>query len=142
MCEPTFTSVCVVADTIVGTVEHGVAITNAAVDRDTTVVFCDLITTGPGHCPACGAAGIYRDTVVRRVTDVPVAGHPMMLRVRVPRYRCTNTGCEREVFSHDTDWLAPPAGRPPDAARPTCYAAWVTHAVVGCAVAPRIRIRR
>jgi hypothetical protein len=39
--------VCVVADTIVRTVELGVMITNAALDRDTTVVFCKLITAGP-----------------------------------------------------------------------------------------------
>ena len=28
-----------------------------------------------------------RDTVIRRVTDAPVVGHPLRLRVRVPRYR-------------------------------------------------------
>lgn len=27
---------------------------------------------------------IYRDSVERRVSDVPVAGHPMLLRVKVP----------------------------------------------------------
>jgi len=32
--------------------------------------------------------GRYRDTVIRTVTDVPVVGHPLRLRVRVPRYRC------------------------------------------------------
>jgi transposase len=102
--------VCVVADTIVRTVELGVTITNAALDRDTTVVFCNLITTGPGRCPGCDTVGSYRDTVERRLTDVPVAGHPMQLRVRVPRYRCTNLACEREVFGHDSDRLAQ-AGR-------------------------------
>jgi transposase len=90
----------------VRTVELGVRITDAALEGDTTVVFCELITTGPGPCPDCGSAGIYRDTVERRVTDVPMAGHPMRLRVRVPRYRCTDTVCGREVFCHDTDRLA------------------------------------
>jgi transposase len=104
--ERTSTSVCVVADTIVRTVELGVTITNAALNGDTTVVFCDLITTGPGRCPGCDSVGSYRDTVERRVSDVPVAGHPMQLRVRVPRYRCTNTACAREVFCHDSDRLA------------------------------------
>jgi transposase len=106
--QPTSTPVCVVADTIVRTVELGVTITNAALDRDTTVVFCDLITTAPGRCPGCATVGTYRDTVERRVSDVPVAGHPMLLRVRVPRYRCTNPACEREVFCHDSDRLARP----------------------------------
>jgi transposase len=45
---------------------------------------------------------------VRKVTDVPVVGHPLRLRVRVPRYRCTATGCEREVFAHNTSALARP----------------------------------
>jgi transposase len=96
----------VVADTIVRTVELGVAITDAAVDGDVTVVFCDLLDDGRRHCPGCGSEGVYRDTVVRKVTDVPVVGHP--LRVRVPRYRCTTGDCSREVFAHNTSRLARP----------------------------------
>ena len=90
------------------TVELGVTITDAAVDGDTTVVFCELLTDGRQHCPGCGGQGVYRDTVVRQVTDVPVVGHPLRLRVRVPRYRCVNTACEREVFAHNTSRLARP----------------------------------
>jgi transposase len=85
------------------------------------VVFCNLITTGPGHCPGCNTVGTYRDTVERRVTDVPVAGHPMLLRVLVPRYRCTDPACEREVFCHDSGSPRPGAP-PPDAAQTTCCA--------------------
>jgi transposase len=96
----------VVADTIMRTVELGVTITDAAVDGDVTVVFCDLLDDGRRHCPGCGSEGIYRDTVIRRVTDVPVVGHPLRLRVRVPRYRCVAADCDREVFAHNTDRLA------------------------------------
>jgi hypothetical protein len=96
----------VVADTIVRTVELGVTITDAAVDGDATVVFCELLDDGRRHCPGCGGEGTYRDTVIRKVTDVPVIGHPLRLRVRVPRYRCTATNCDREVFAHNTDRLA------------------------------------
>ncbi len=96
----------VVADTIVRTVELGVTITDAAVDGDVTVVFCTLLDDGQRDCPGCGTEGVYRDTVIRTVTDVPVIGHPLRLRVRVPRYRCTAAGCEREVFAHNTDRLA------------------------------------
>jgi transposase len=85
-----------------------VRITNAAVAGETTVVCCELITQGPGRCPGCGLLGGYRDTVERRVSDVPVVGHPLELRVRVPRYRCAHDGCEREVFAHDTSRLAKP----------------------------------
>ncbi|WP_352232092.1 transposase family protein [Actinomycetospora sp. NBRC 106375] len=38
-------------------------------------------------------AGTYRDSTERRVSDVPVVGHPLELRVRVPRYRCVHDGC-------------------------------------------------
>jgi transposase len=98
----------VVADTIMRTVELGVTITDAAVDGDVTVVFCDLLTDGRQSCPECGSQGIYRDTAIRNVTDVPVVGHPLRLRVRVPRYRCTNSECSREVFAHNTSRLARP----------------------------------
>jgi transposase len=100
----------IVADTIVRTVELGVRITDAAVAGQTTVVFADLIVEGPGRCPGCGVVGTYRDTVERRVTDVPVVGHPLELRVRLPRYRCVHDGCDREVFAHDSSRLAPSRG--------------------------------
>lgn len=51
MSEPTFSSVSVVANSIVRTVELGVRITDAAVEGESTVVWCDLLTTGPGRCP-------------------------------------------------------------------------------------------
>ena len=105
---PDSTSLCaaVVADTIIRTVELGVTITDAAVDGQTTVVFCTMLDDARRQCPGCGVDGVYRDTVIRRVTDVPVAGHPLRLHVRVPRYRCVNAVCEREVFAHNTDRLA------------------------------------
>jgi transposase len=108
MSQPTTTPAHVVADTIVRTVELGVTITGAALAGETTVVFADLLVDGPGRCPGCGLVGVYRDRVVRRVTDVPVVGHPLELRVRVPRYRCVHDGCAREVFAHDTTRLARP----------------------------------
>jgi transposase len=98
----------IVADTIIRTVELGVRITDAALDGETTVLWCELLTDGPGTCPGCGLVGVYRDSVERRVTDVPVVGHPLALRVRVPRYRCVHDGCVREIFAHDSSRLARP----------------------------------
>jgi hypothetical protein len=40
---------------IVWTVEMGVTITDAAVDGEVTVVFCDLLTDGRPNCPVCGS---------------------------------------------------------------------------------------
>jgi transposase len=108
MPQPTSAPAQIVADTIVRTVELGVRITDAAVAGETTMLWCDLLTDGPGRCPGCGLVGIYRDSVERRVTDVPVVGHPLVLRVRLPRYRCVHGGCAREVFAHDSSQLARP----------------------------------
>ncbi|MEU8494818.1 transposase family protein, partial [Pseudonocardia alni] len=96
------------ADTIIRTVELGVRITDAALAGETTVLWCDLLTDGPGACPGCGLTGIYRDSTERRVSDVPVVGHPLQLRVRVPRYRCVHGDCAREIFAHDSTRLARP----------------------------------
>jgi transposase len=104
--QPTFSPASILADTIVRTVELGVTITDAAVDGETTVIWCDPVAGGPGCCPGCGVVGVYRDRVERRLTDLPAAGHPMQLRVRVPRYRCPAAACERVIFSHDTSALA------------------------------------
>jgi transposase len=108
MSQPTSPPAQIVADTIVRTVELGVRITDAAIAGETTVLWCDLLTEGPGRCPGCGLAGAYRDSVERRVTDVPVVGHPLELRVRLPRYRCVHDSCDREVFAHDSSRLARP----------------------------------
>jgi hypothetical protein len=48
------------------------------------VVFCNLLNDGQRQCSGCGAEGIYRDTVIRSVTDLPVVGHPLRVRIRVP----------------------------------------------------------
>ncbi|MDF2713030.1 MAG: family transposase [Nonomuraea muscovyensis] len=106
MPQPTSAPAQIVADTIIRTVELGVRITDAALAGETTLLWCDLLTDGPGRCPGCGLVGVYRDSVERRVTDVPVVGHPLELRVRLPRYRCVHEGCEREVFCHDSSRLA------------------------------------
>jgi transposase len=103
--QPTFSPAQILADTIVRTVELGVTITDAALDGDTTVVWCELVDRRLGRCPGCGAVGTYRDSVERRLTDLPVAGHPLQLRVRVPRYRCPVASCERAIYTHDTSGL-------------------------------------
>jgi transposase len=65
--DPTSFPVAVVAETIMRTIELGVTITDAAVDGDVTVVFCDLLTEGRQHCPQCGNVGVYRERRHARV---------------------------------------------------------------------------
>jgi transposase len=95
----------VVADTIMRTIELGVTITDAAVDEKTTTIFCMPVARDP-RCPGCGREGRYRDTVTRPLTDLPVAGYPLVLQVAVPRYRCLTTECGRAVFNQDLGKLA------------------------------------
>ncbi len=94
------------------TIELGVTITDAAVDEKTTTIFCSPVARDP-RCPDCGRDGHYRDTVTRPLTDLPVAGYPLVLQVAVPRYRCTTPDCTtpecgRAVFNQDLGKLAAP----------------------------------
>jgi transposase len=89
------------------TIELGVTITDAAVDGKATTIFCSPVARDP-RCPDCGEDGRYRDTVIRPLTDLPVAGYPLVLQVAVPRYRCTTPACGRAVFNQDLGKLAAP----------------------------------
>ena len=89
------------------TIELGVTITDAAVDEKQTTIFCTPVARDP-RCPDCGGEGRYRDTVTRPLTDLPVAGYPLILRVAVPRYRCLTAQCGRAVFNQDLGKLAAP----------------------------------
>jgi transposase len=84
-----------------------VTITDAAVDEEATTIFCAPVARDP-RCPDCGRDGRYRDTITRPLTDLPVAGYPLVLRVAVPRYRCTTVECGRAVFNQDLAKLAGP----------------------------------
>ncbi|MBV9320487.1 MAG: ISL3 family transposase, partial [Mycobacterium sp.] len=107
MSKVTACSPSVVADTIMRTIELGVTITDAAVDEENTTIFCAPVSSDP-HCPDCGQEGRYRDTVTRLLTDLPVAGYPLVLRVAVPRYCCLTPQCGRVVFNQDLGKLAAP----------------------------------
>ncbi|MFZ0229964.1 MAG: ISL3 family transposase [Mycobacterium sp.] len=97
----------VVADTIMRTIELGVTITDAAIDDESTTIFCTPVSRDP-RCPDCGREGRYRDTVTRPLTDLPVTGYPLVLKVAVPRYRCLAPECGRAVFNQDLGKLAAP----------------------------------
>jgi transposase len=89
------------------TIELGVTITDAAVGEKQTTIFCTPVARDP-RCPDCRGEGRYRDTVTRPLTDLPVAGYPLILRVAVPRYRCLTPQCGRAVFNQDLGKLAAP----------------------------------
>lgn len=98
------------ADTICRTVELGVTITDAAVAGEFTHLFCSPVALDP-VCVDCGVAGRLRDHVERKVTDLPIVGHPTRLHVRVPRFTCDNTGCETRIFQQLMPLLAEPRAK-------------------------------
>jgi transposase len=93
------------ADTICRTVELGVTITDAAVAGEFTHLFCSPVGLDP-VCAECWTVGRRRDHVERRVTDLPIVGHPTKLHVRVPRFTCDNTECTTRIFQERTPLLA------------------------------------
>lgn len=98
------------ADTICRTVEPGVTITDAAVADDLTHLFCTPVTLDP-VCAECRTAGRLRDHVQRKVTDLPIVGHPTRLHVRVPRLTCDNDGCGTRIFQQRMPALAEPRAK-------------------------------
>ena len=85
-----------------------------------------MTATGWSPCPRRGGAAAHRkkkgarptpaveswpgprDTVTRPLTDLPVAGYPLVLKVAVPRYHCTTPECIRVVFNQNLGKLAAP----------------------------------
>ena len=59
-------------------------------------------------CRACGAQGVSRGTVARRLAHVPVGWRPTQLVVRLRRLACTHC---RWVWRQDTSTLAEPRAR-------------------------------
>jgi hypothetical protein len=56
------------------------------------------------------------------MTDLPVAGYPLVLRVAVPRYRCDIVECGRAVFNQDLGKLACPGSSTTRRCAPVCVA--------------------
>ncbi|MFC8596816.1 ISL3 family transposase [Isoptericola sp. NPDC057191] len=65
------------------------------------------------YCRRCGAEGIARGSVVRRLAHEPFGWRPTTLLVRVRRYRCS--GCSH-VWRQDTSAAAAPRAKPSRAA--------------------------
>lgn len=59
-------------------------ITGASIAEGDVTIIEAVPRQALGFCPRCGAEGRLRDHVVRELTDIPIAGHPTRLRVRLP----------------------------------------------------------
>lgn len=100
---------CRVADVICRTLELGVSITGASIDEGEVTVIEAVPRQVLGFCPSCGAQGRRRDHVTRELTDIPIAGHPTRLQVRLPRFVCEGEQCAQRIFQHQLDAADPGA---------------------------------
>ena len=86
--------------------ELGLAVTGQRLELDRAVLACRV---RPGEfdrwCRRCGAEGVPRDTVTRRLVHEPFGWRPTTLLVTVRRFACT--GC-RHVWRQDVSRAAEP----------------------------------
>jgi transposase len=74
---------------------------------DRAVIECRVVDDDP-WCRKCGAEGVPRDTVVRRLAHEPFGHRPTILQVRVRRYRCAHCG---KTWRQDTAKAAAPRAK-------------------------------
>jgi len=63
-------------------------------------------------CPGCGqVSGRVHSRYERRVADAAVAGRRVVIRLRVRRFFCIETGCQAKTFAEQVPGLTQPYGR-------------------------------
>lgn len=87
--------------------ELGLEVIGQRLDPDQAVLLCRVVEPDQ-WCRRCGAEGVARDTVVRRLAHEPFGWRPTTLLVRVRRYQCTGCG---HVWRQDTTKAAAPRAK-------------------------------
>ena len=87
--------------------ELGLEAVGQRLEPDRAVIKCRVVDTDP-WCRSCGAAGVLRDTVTRRLAHEPFGQRPTTLQVRVRRYWCGH--CAR-TWRQDTSLAAWPRAK-------------------------------
>ena len=89
----------------------GLIVTGQHLEPDRSTLFCRVVDADDGTegwCRRCGAEGVPRDTVTRRLAHEPQGWRPVTLVVTVRRYRCTGCG---HVWRQDTSRAAEPKAK-------------------------------
>lgn len=77
--------------------EPGAALSSAVFRENRWFVSAD--GAGARSCPECGEASASRHSWhLRRLQDLPIQGTPVVLELRLGRWRCLNEGCARKTF--------------------------------------------
>ena len=93
--------------TFTGLDDLGLRVTGQRLEPDRAVLACKVVEPDR-WCRKCGCEGRVRDTVLRRLADVPLGWRPTVVEVTVRRYGCT--GCGR-VWRQDTTAAAAPRAK-------------------------------
>src|SRR5690606_1166841 len=87
--------------------ELGLVAVGQRLEPERALIECRVVEADP-WCRQCGAQGVPRGTVTRRLAHEPFGHRPTTLLVRVRRYRCQ--GCAR-VWREDITAAAPPRAK-------------------------------
>ena len=87
--------------------ELGLVAVGQLIEPDLATIECRLVEPDP-WCRKCGAEGVARDSVTRRLAHEPFGHRPTTLLVRVRRYRCDHC---RRTWRQDTTMAAPPRAK-------------------------------
>ena len=89
----------------------GLRLEDTSIDAD-TVSLTLASTSLPAACPVCGHATARLHSHYRRtVADLPWSGRRVMLLLSVRRFRCSETGCSRRIFTERLPSLVEPYAR-------------------------------
>ncbi|MGO2520538.1 MAG: ISL3 family transposase [Microbacterium sp.] len=83
--------------------ELGLQAVGQRLEPERAVIECRVAEPDP-WCRKCGAEGVVRDTVVRRLAHAPFGHRPTTLLLRVRRFRCDHC---RRTWREDTTRAAP-----------------------------------
>lgn len=68
--------------------------------------------SGPVACPGCGSlSDRVHSRYERRLSDTAISGREVLIRLRVRRLFCDNTGCAKKTFAEAVPELAARYGR-------------------------------
>jgi transposase len=88
-----------------------------------------------GRCPSCAVVSRrVHGRYSRMLTDVPVAGQGVVIRVRIRRFKCLSGGCAAVTFAEQIPMLTVPHARYTPA-----FEGWITR--IGLALAGRAGAR-
>jgi len=85
----------------------GLAVIGQRLEPGRVALACRVVEAD-GWCRRCGAEGLARDTVVRRLAHEPLGWRPTTLEVAKRRYQCRECG---HVWRQDTSLAAEPRAK-------------------------------